>query len=147
MGLRWPSTWMPLLALALARKWTAWIMDRWFGWLVERAEHLGNREKMERPARGAMGGLLTLFLLALAGLIGLAMQLVLPNDWVGFVLMALLASSLIAARLLHDHVADVSSAFEGAGIDVARCTLSRIVGRETASDEGRHRSSRYREPC
>ena len=46
--------------------------------------------------------------------------------------MALLASSLIAARSLHDHVADVASAFEGAGIDAARCTLSRIVGRETA---------------
>ena len=36
---------------------------RWFGWLVERAEHLGNREKWSKPARGAMGGLLTLFLL------------------------------------------------------------------------------------
>ena len=79
-----------------------------------------------------MGGLVILFLVALAALLGLAIQLVLADGWVGFVLMALLASSLIAARSLHDHVADVASAFEGAGIDAARCTLSRIVGRETA---------------
>jgi adenosylcobinamide-phosphate synthase len=105
---------------------------RWFGWLVERAECLGNREAWSRSARVAMGGLVILFLVALAALLGLAIQLVLADGWVGFVLMALLASSLIAARSLHDHVADVASAFEGAGIDAARCTLSRIVGRETA---------------
>ncbi|MEP3145446.1 adenosylcobinamide-phosphate synthase CbiB [Qipengyuania citrea] len=105
---------------------------RWFGWLVERAERLGNREAWSRSARVAMGGLVTMLLVALAGLIGLTIQLVLADGWVGFVLMALLASSLMAARSLHDHVADVASAFEGAGIEAARCTLGRIVGRETA---------------
>ena len=66
---------------------------RWFGWLVERAEALGNREAWSRSARVAMGGLVTLFLVALATLLGLAIQLVLADGWVRFVLMALLASS------------------------------------------------------
>lgn len=108
---------------------------RWFGWLVERVERLGNREAWSRSVRIAMGGIVTLFLVALAGLLGLAIELVMPNGWVGFVLMALLASSLIAARSLHDHVLAVVRGFDSAGIEAARHELSRIVGRETAELE------------
>ncbi len=105
---------------------------RWFGWLVERAERLGNRKAWSRSARIATGGLATLLLVALAGLIALAIELLIPAGWVGFVLMALLASSLIAAGSLHDHVAAVAEAFDTAGIEAARNSLSRIVGRATA---------------
>lgn len=105
---------------------------RWFGWLVERAERRGNRQVWSRSARIAMGGLVTLLLVALAGSIGRAIQLLLPAGWFGFILMALVASSLIAARSLHDHVADVATAFDTAGIEAARHSLSRIVGRQTA---------------
>ena len=73
---------------------------RWFGWLVERTERLGNRQSRSRSARIATGGLVTLFLVALAGLIGLAIQLLLPAGWLGLALMALVVSSMIAARSL-----------------------------------------------
>lgn len=105
---------------------------RWFGWLVERTERLGNRQSRSRSARIAMGGLVTLFLVALAGLIGLAIQLLLPAGWLGPALIALVASSLIAARSLHEHVAAVAEAFDTAGIEAARHSLSYIVGRATA---------------
>ena len=75
---------------------------RWFGWLVERTERLGNRQSWSRSARIATGGLVTLFLVVLAGLIGLAIQLFLPAGWLGLALMALVVSSMIAARSLHD---------------------------------------------
>ncbi|WJY25784.1 adenosylcobinamide-phosphate synthase CbiB [Alteriqipengyuania flavescens] len=105
---------------------------RWFGWLVERTERLGNRQSRSRSARIATGGLVTLFLVALAGLIGLAIQLLLPAGWLGLALIALLASSLIAARSLREHVAAVVEAFDTTGIEAARHSLSRIVGRATA---------------
>ncbi len=104
---------------------------RWFGWLVERTERLGNRQSWSRSARIATGGFVALFVVALAGWIGLGIQLFLPAGWLGLALMALIASSLIAARSLHDHVADVSEAFDAAGIATARYSLSRIVGRAT----------------
>ena len=84
---------------------------RWFGWLVERTERLGNRQSRSRSARIATGGLVTLFLVALAGLIGLAIQLLLPAGWLGLALIALVASSLIAARSLREHIAAVAEAF------------------------------------
>lgn len=105
---------------------------RWFGWLVERAERLGNRQAWVRSARIAMGGLVTLLLVALAGWIGLVIQLLLPVGWTGLALMALVASTLIAARSLHDHVANVAKAFDASGVAAARASLSRIVGRATA---------------
>ena len=105
---------------------------RWFGWLVERTERLGNRQSWSRSARIATGGLVTLFLVVLAGLIGLAIQLFLPAGWLGLALMALVVSSMIAARSLHDHVADVARAFDVSGIAAARDSLSQIVGRATA---------------
>ena len=101
---------------------------RWFGWLVERTERLGNRQSWSRSARIATGGLVTLFLVVLAGLIGLAIQLFLPAGWLGLALMALVVSSMIAARSLHDHVADHTvedGAVEVAILDV----LSKVLGR------------------
>jgi len=52
---------------------------------------------------------------------------------VNLILLAFLASSLIAQRSLHDHVAAVAVALEQHGLDDARKAVSMIVGRDPAS--------------
>ena len=106
---------------------------RWFGWLVDRAERLANREAWGRAGRIAAGGFVALILIGIAGGVGEAIERLAPHGIFGFVLMTLVASSLIAARSLHDHVAIVARAYDDAGIEAARQALGRIVGRETAA--------------
>ena len=51
----------------------------------------------------------------------------------GAVLVALLASSLIAQRSLHDHVQRVADALHRDGLDAGRKAVSQIVGRDPQS--------------
>ncbi len=48
-------------------------------------------------------------------------------------LCAVVASSLLAQRSLHDHVAEVATALERRGIEAGREAVSRIVGRDTSA--------------
>jgi adenosylcobinamide-phosphate synthase len=49
------------------------------------------------------------------------------------VVTAVIASTLIAQRSLHRHVADVAGALENGGIAAGRDTVAKIVGRDTAA--------------
>jgi adenosylcobinamide-phosphate synthase len=49
----------------------------------------------------------------------------------GTVAVALIASSLIAQRSLHRHVADVAAALESGGLEAGRAAVAHIVGRDT----------------
>jgi adenosylcobinamide-phosphate synthase len=51
----------------------------------------------------------------------------------GLVALALVASTLIAQRSLHDHVARVAAALETGGVEAGRTAVAQIVGREVAS--------------
>jgi adenosylcobinamide-phosphate synthase len=51
----------------------------------------------------------------------------------GFIAVALVASSLLAQRSLHDHVARVAAALETGGVEAGRNAVSQIVGRDTAA--------------
>jgi adenosylcobinamide-phosphate synthase len=51
----------------------------------------------------------------------------------GFVLVALLASTLIALRSLHQHVKRVADALETGGLEAGRAAVSQIVGRDPQS--------------
>ncbi|MEZ5785405.1 MAG: adenosylcobinamide-phosphate synthase CbiB [Xanthobacteraceae bacterium] len=51
----------------------------------------------------------------------------------GLLAVALIASSLIAQRSLHQHVARVAAALEIGGIEAGRAAVSQIVGRDPAS--------------
>ncbi len=104
---------------------------RWFGWLVDRVESFGNQVAWNRIVQVAMGGAITLALVALAALAGFAIERLTPGGWGGAVILACVASSLVAARSLHDHVAAVLKGFGDTGIEAARNSLSRIVGRQT----------------
>lgn len=106
---------------------------RWFGWLVARVEKMANRVDTRRSARIAIGGLVTLMLVAVAGAVGAVIALLLADGLAGFAISAIMASSLIAARSLHEHVAAVGAGHANGGIEAARDRLSQIVGRETTT--------------
>jgi adenosylcobinamide-phosphate synthase len=56
-----------------------------------------------------------------------------PLGLAGLVAAALLASSLLAQRSLHDHVARVAAALETGGLEAGREAVSHIVGRDPQS--------------
>ncbi len=72
-----------------------------------------------------------LILLAVVGAIALFLERALLAIPFGIIGLALIASSLIAQRSLHDHVARVATALETGGVPAGREAVSHIVGRET----------------
>lgn len=133
--------WLMLAALAIeaAMGWPDWLDRRighpvrWFGWLVTRLERAANRASLSRRARIAIGGLITMGLVASAAALAWAIAQTVPEGMPGFAVSAVIASTLIATRSLHDHVASVHRAFFADDLAPARDALSQIVGRETAN--------------
>src|SRR5579872_1574239 len=86
------------------------------------------------PGRRRGAGIVTLaILLGSVGLPAFAIERTLLLIPFGIIPAALLASTLIAQRSLHRHVADVAVALEAGGIVAARTAVSHIVGRDTAA--------------
>ncbi|MDT0577103.1 adenosylcobinamide-phosphate synthase CbiB [Croceicoccus sp. F390] len=133
--------WLMLAALAIeaATGWPDWLDRRighpvrWFGWLVAKLEKAGNRTSLPRLVRIVLGGVATLASVALVAVIAWAVAQMAPAEPVGFAISAVMASTLVATRSLHDHVAAVNYAFSANDLAPAREALSRIVGRETAT--------------
>jgi len=101
----------------------------WIGRLIGMLDRGLNKES----AAQAGGTVAVLILLLVVGAVAVALQrgaLTLPF---GLVLVALLASTLLAQRSLHCHVADVADALDKEGIDSGRRSVARIVGRDTAT--------------
>ncbi len=133
-----------ILSLALAAEAMLGYPDRlytgighpvtWIGRLIKGLDRGLNREAWSFAQRRAAGILALLVLLTVAGLAGWAPTLLLrPLGIVGLVLLALLASSLLAQRSLHDHVAAVSNGLREGGIEGGRAAVSMIVGRNPKS--------------
>jgi adenosylcobinamide-phosphate synthase len=106
----------------------------WIGRLIKGLDRSLNRDDGSFGRRRAAGILALLTLLAVTGLIGgVVERLLLPFGLIGLVILAILASSLIAQRSLHDHVAAVSKGLREGGIDGGRKAVSMIVGRNPQS--------------
>lgn len=101
----------------------------WMGRLIAALERALNRAGKSRAA----GILAILVLLAVVGVIAAVMERELLRIPFGIFLVGLLASTLIAQRSLHRHVANVAAALDGQGIDAARGAVSHIVGRDVAT--------------
>jgi adenosylcobinamide-phosphate synthase len=71
-------------------------------------------------------------MLGLVGVVAFVVQGELLRLPFGTVLVALAASTLLAQRSLHRHVANVATALEKEGLSAARQAVSHIVGRDTA---------------
>ncbi|MDO9383485.1 MAG: adenosylcobinamide-phosphate synthase CbiB [Hyphomicrobiaceae bacterium] len=104
----------------------------WIGALIGWLEARGNVPSLPNATRRRNGVLALLVLLAICGGVAWLIQVaLLQASWAGFILLAVLASSLIAQRSLHDHVARVATGLED-GLAAGREAVSHIVGRNPA---------------
>ncbi len=103
----------------------------WIGRLIGALDRLLNRETAGASTRQAAGIVVVLILIIVVGAVGLIVERELLHLPFGFLAVGLLASTLIAQRSLHRHVADVAVALEKRGIEAGRTAVSHIVGRDT----------------
>ena len=105
----------------------------WFGGLIDRLDRTLNRPERNSAFRKA-AGLLTLFIVvAVPAFAAFALEWTLLLLPYGVVVVAVLASSLIAQRSLYQHVARVADALEAEGLEGGRKAVSQIVGRDPAA--------------
>jgi adenosylcobinamide-phosphate synthase len=105
----------------------------WMGALIGTLDRLLNLESAADSLRRILGIVATLILIGAVGVIALIVErglLLLPF---GVAVTALIASTLIAQRGLHAHVARVASALEDGGVAAGREAVAQIVGRDTAT--------------
>jgi adenosylcobinamide-phosphate synthase len=113
----------------------------WIGKLIDLLDRTLNRAGRVNPgndekhgADSHLSGIFALLiLLAIVGAASLALQSALLLLPLGFIAVAVAASSLIAQRSLHDHVARVAAALETGGVEGGRNAVSQIVGRDVAA--------------
>jgi len=139
---------LPLLVLALAIEAAIGYPQRfyaaighpvtWIGRLIGMLDRALNREASSFVTRKAMGVLaLAVLLVVTISLSALVQRLCLHFGPLGLVPLALVASTLIAQRSLHEHVARVAEGLERDGLDGGRKAVSMIVGRNPQTlDEG-----------
>jgi adenosylcobinamide-phosphate synthase len=139
----WPDTLLLLLA-ALAIEAAFGYPQRlyaqighpvtWIGALIAGLDRRLNRETASFAARKAAGvaALLILLAVALAGALALT-ALCRQLGPAGLLPLALLASTLLAQRSLHEHVAAVAQGLETGGLAEGRKAVSMIVGRNPDS--------------
>ncbi len=104
----------------------------WIGALVGTLDRGLNQETATPTPRRMAGALTVLILIVVVGLIAFGLARLVALLPVGWLVMALFASTLLAQRSLHAHVACVAAALEGPGLAAARAAVSHIVGRDTA---------------
>jgi adenosylcobinamide-phosphate synthase len=104
----------------------------WIGRLIAFLDRSLNRGTAEPAARRVAGFIAVLIVLAIVGVIALAIQYALLRLPFGIVAVGVLASTLVAQRSLHRHVADVATALEKDGVAAGRAAVAHIVGRDTA---------------
>ena len=113
----------------------------WIGHLIAALDRLLNRdvpppfpppqagEGREGVRRGA-GIAAILLLLGIVGTIAFIVEHELLRLPLGLIAVAVVASTLIAQRSLHRHVADVADALERDGLAAGRVAVAKIVGRD-----------------
>jgi len=103
----------------------------WIGRLIAALDRWLNREAAAATQRRAAGVAAILIVLAVVGALAGVVQHELLRVPFGILLVGLLASTLLAQRSLHRHVADVADALDKGGVASARTAVSRIVGRDS----------------
>ena len=104
----------------------------WIGRLIGALERYCNRDSTEPVQRRALGIITLLLVVSVVAVVAFVIErglLLLPFGVIGA---GFVASTLIAQRSLHAHVADVADALEKTGAEGGREAVSHIVGRDTA---------------
>jgi adenosylcobinamide-phosphate synthase len=118
-----------------------WLLDRvkhpvmWMGLLLEGLDRRLNHSSMPDVERRLNGWIALGLLLAATVLPALALQytvLQLPAP-MALMILAGLASTLVAQRSLYEHVAAVADAIDARGLEAGRETVAKIVGRDPKS--------------
>lgn len=121
--------------------WPNWLYRRvrhpvvWFGVLTGWLDRTANQNRWPEGVRYLLGALSSLLAIAVATGLGWLVASALPQTWGGFLLEALIASSLLASRSLYEHVACVARPLGSGDTDAARRAVSMIVGRDPAQLE------------
>jgi adenosylcobinamide-phosphate synthase len=105
----------------------------WIGVLIARLEAALNHPLWPDRRRKLAGCLALALLLGVVGACGLAITALAPKNLLGFALLAVLASTLLAQRSLHEHVKKVAEALQGDGLAAGQREVSMIVGRDVAA--------------
>ncbi|MBN9218276.1 MAG: cobalamin biosynthesis protein CobD [Mesorhizobium sp.] len=103
----------------------------WFGRLISFLDLRLNRPADPDALRRQRGVQALLVIVLVPALIGLTIQLVLI--WfvpMGLIVAALMATSLLSQKSLHEHVEAVADALDSGGLTMGRAAVSRIVGRD-----------------
>ncbi len=106
------------------------------GRLIDTLDRGLNRADAAPAQRKAAGAASLLILIVIVGAASLLIEhslLLLPF---GVILLAILASSLLAQRSLYAHVERVAASLEGSGLQSGREAVSHIVGRDTGGLDG-----------
>ncbi|HEY4403343.1 MAG TPA: adenosylcobinamide-phosphate synthase CbiB [Xanthobacteraceae bacterium] len=108
----------------------------WMGALIGALDRHLNRDAATPRARRMAGMVTILILITVVGTIAFLFERGLMGLPFGLIAAALVASTLLAQRSLHAHVARVATALEGSGLSAGREAVSHIVGRDAqALDE------------
>jgi len=102
----------------------------WMGAMIGALDRGLNRDSATPAARRVAGTITVLVLVAAVGTIAFLLERGLLRLPFGSIAAALLASTLLAQRSLHEHVARVAAALETAGLAAGRQAVSHIVGRD-----------------
>ncbi|MBS0232684.1 MAG: cobalamin biosynthesis protein CobD [Proteobacteria bacterium] len=110
----------------------------WIGRFISFLDQRLNRESDSPDARRKAGIAALAILVVTTGFLAWAVERIFDHRAIGPLLIALLASTLIASRSLYDHVEAVARALSQYGLDDARQAVGRIVGRnpQTLDDHG-----------
>ncbi len=104
----------------------------WIGGLIAELDRALNRDAAGASTRRLAGAASLLIVVVVVGLTAFLIARELFRLPFGLFIVALAASTLIAQRSLHRHVAAVASALEAEDLDAGRNAVSHIVGRDTA---------------
>ena len=102
----------------------------WIGRLIAALDRLLNRDTADAYWRRGAGIVAILLLLGIVGTIAFVVEHELLRLPFGLIAVAVVASTLIAQRSLHRHVADVADALEHDGLAAGRVAVAKIVGRD-----------------
>ena len=105
----------------------------WIGRLIGVLDVAWNRASAGDGTRRIMGVLTVLLVVAVTAGVAFGLQLGLLRLPFGLIIVALLASTLLAQRSLHAHGARVAAALETGGLAAGRDAVAHIVGRDTAA--------------
>ncbi len=102
----------------------------WFGALLAMLDNRLNTPEVSDRTRRMLGIFSLALLLAAAAGAAVALTFTLSFDSLGFGLLVVMCSSLLAQRSLAGHVRAVADALETDGLEAGRAAVSRIVGRD-----------------